>query len=87
MKIALMTFQGTLHKIVEWDSKTDKNNIYLKLSNEPDCDHYIAALAIRPEDVNEYVERCRINNEKLQAIEADLIRYKAMIHHKLIPFK
>jgi len=82
-----MTYEGTLHKIVEWDGKTEKNGMYLRIPDEPDCDHFTTVLAIRPEDVEEYVERCRVDNEKILVLQSDLNRYKAMIHHKLIPFK
>lgn len=82
-----MTFEGKLHKTVEWDGKTEHNGMYLRIPNEPECDHFSAVLAIRPEDVDEYTTHCAALNDQIINLQHTLNQYKASVHHRLIPFK
>lgn len=87
MKVSLMTYEGTLHKDnVEWGGKTEHNGMYARFPGE-EHDHFTTALLIRPEDVEEYVARCEEYKEKISQLQHELIQFKTMVHHRLIPFK
>lgn len=86
MKVALMTFEGTLHTYAEWNGKSEHKGMYLRFPNK-DYDHYNAVLAIRPEDVEEYTKYCIEQKQKIMELESQIIQFKTKMHHKLIPFK